>query len=230
MYDVKNTKHIILTLLIIIILLGSTMVPTIFAKYDNSYIKGFDKGVTWKPFIPMKKVTFVQYNKESLVDDYGYLSAIPTAVFYHMESDKIYSSPLLFYEEDYTPDSYKERTLDAREGIDYFMEDWMGYAQGNLDQLTLINIDEKTLDSDWDTTYIDFIEENNPFSLSHEIALHDWEYTNEAVIAVIEEEYEKPDLEKQVNSLSKELKKHKPALLEFERIMKDAKEEQRRNR
>jgi hypothetical protein len=193
MNEVKNTKRIISSLLIIIILLGGSMLPTVFAGLDDSNLQGFEKGITWKPFVPMKKVTFVQHDMKSLLDDYGYLSAIPSSVFYSEKSDKMYSSPLLFYEEEFTPDSYKELTFNARQGIDYFMEDWMGYAQGNLDQLTLINVDEQTLGAHWDATDIDVIEESNPFALSHDIAINDWEYSDDAVVAVIEDTYEKPE-------------------------------------
>jgi len=193
MSDVKNAKHIITTLTIIMVLLGSTILPTVFADVNDGYNQGFDKGVTWKPFVPMKKVTFVQNDKESLIDDYGYLSAIPSSVFYDEKSDKMYSSPLLFYEENFNPESYKERTLDVREGIDYFMEDWMSYAQGNLDQMTLINVDEKTLDAQWNSRNIDLIEADNPFTIAHDIALNDWEFSDEAVLAVIQEEYEIPE-------------------------------------
>jgi hypothetical protein len=49
------------------------------------------------------------------------------------------------------------------------------------------------LDSSWKAKEIDMIEGDDPYSIAGEIALHDWSYSDDAVIAVIDEEFEKPD-------------------------------------
>ena len=101
-------------------------------------IKGFDKGVSYKPVVPLKKITFVNFDEDSLLDDYSYLAAVPTAVF--SDNSRLYSHPLLFYQDPYPIKEDKERSLNARQGIDYFMEDWMSYCNGKLDSMTLINV------------------------------------------------------------------------------------------
>ncbi|KAA0006812.1 MAG: hypothetical protein FE042_05040, partial [Thermoplasmata archaeon] len=48
----------------------------------EEFYVGYKKGVSWAPVVPLKKVTFVNFDENSYLDDYAYLSAIPTAVFY----------------------------------------------------------------------------------------------------------------------------------------------------
>jgi hypothetical protein len=174
------------------ILIASTLIPSVLGDIEAKYHEGFSQGVTWKPFVPMKKTTFIDFDEESLIDDYAYLSAIPTSVFYDKDNDKLYSSPLLFYKDKYYPNEDWKRTLDSRQGIDYFMEDWMGYS-GTLDQLTLINVDKNDMDTSWSAKEIDIINGDDPFSIASSIALNQWSYSDNAVLAVIQEEYEKPD-------------------------------------
>jgi hypothetical protein len=193
MTESKKSKRLLFTIFIVTVLICTTIIPTAYADLDNKLTNGFDKGITWKPFVPLKKVTFIQHDKNSLIDDYTYLSSIPSSVFYNKNDDNLYSSPLLFYEEDYHTESIKERVMDTRQGIDYFMEDWMGYAKGTLDQITLINVNERTLDSSWNTKDIINIQQYDPFSLAHDIAIQNWEYSKNAVIAVIQEIYQKPE-------------------------------------
>ena len=189
----NNSKHIGLTFLVVAFMIGSTIIPTVFADLEDNYHTGFEKGITWKPFVPLKKTTFIQHDDESLLDDYGYLASIPSSVFYNEETDKIYSSPLIFYEEEYISESLKDRTFDTRQGIDYFMDDWIAYSKGMLDQMTLINVDENTLDTNWDAKKTIQINQDNPFALAQDIAITDWEYSDSAVLAVIQEGYQKPD-------------------------------------
>ncbi|MEM2144969.1 MAG: hypothetical protein QW279_06385, partial [Candidatus Jordarchaeaceae archaeon] len=47
--------------------------------------------------------------------------------------DKLFSNPLLFYQDEYPINDYIEKSLNAREGIDYFMEDWMVLATARID-------------------------------------------------------------------------------------------------
>jgi len=151
--------------------------------------KGFDKGVSWKTVLPLRKVTFVNFDKDSYLDDYAYLSAIPTAVFYDKSRDRLISHPLLFYQDPYPVKDDKERTLDARKGIDYFMEDWMSYCNGRLDQMVLINVDKSKV-RQWPAKDVIEISGDDPYEIASKIALHDWSYSDSAVIAVIEKNFE----------------------------------------
>ncbi|RLF36335.1 MAG: hypothetical protein DRN03_03810, partial [Thermoplasmata archaeon] len=95
-----------ITLLILLSIVSST----ISAKTNiPERFKGFDKGVSWKPVLPLKKVTFVNFDKDGYLDDYAYLAAIPTAVFYDKSGDRLISHPLLFYQDPYPVKNDKER-------------------------------------------------------------------------------------------------------------------------
>ena len=98
-----------------------TFVPLAGADTTMLTQPGFTKGVTWKPYIAMKKTTFVDYDTESYLDDYAYLAAVPTTVFYDEYSDTVYTNPLLFFEDEYPIEEFGERALNARQGIDYFI-------------------------------------------------------------------------------------------------------------
>lgn len=192
----KERKIKILSILTIIVLLLIVMIP-LTTQADTKAIRqtGFDKGISYKPFIALQQATFVGHDQHSLLDDYAYLAAIPTSIFLDKQNDVLYAHPLLFYEDGYRYELDKERTLNARQGIDYFMEDWMGYAKGQLDHITYINVDSNEIPRTWRSKTVTSITADNPYDIAKDIALHDWEYANDAVVAVIEEEFENPDKE-----------------------------------
>ena len=185
----NKTKNGCIALAIICLLLIGVFLPVTQATSNIDYIKGFDKGLSSLPVVPMKKATMVNFDKDTLLDDYAYLACVPTAVFNH--DDKLFSHPLLFYEDEYKWEEDKYRSLNARQGLDYFMEDWMSYCNDQLDQMTLINVPEGKVDQ-WAAKEYVTIDGDNPFDLAGDIALQDWSYSDDAVIAVIQENYEKP--------------------------------------
>lgn len=146
---------------------------------------GFEKGVSWKPVVPIKKVTFVEHDEESFLDDYAYLAAVPTSVFY--SDDRLYSHPLLFYQDEFYSSNEKEITLDARKGIDYFMRDWNTYCDGNLDEIISINVAKNDVNN-WNSDHYEEIIHENPFDIAKDLALHDWSFSDSAVISVISED------------------------------------------
>ena len=180
------------TIIMTILVLSTITAPISFAnnKEDN---EGFNKGPSIKPVIPIKKVTLVNFDENKFLDDYSYLAAVPTAVFYNKDMNAIYSNPLLFYQDYYPVKEDKERTLNARQGLDYFMEDWMSYCTNQLDKAVLINVPKNKLNSSWKADEYESIEGNNPYDIANELALKEWSYSNNAVIAVIQEEFEKPN-------------------------------------
>lgn len=148
------------------------------AKEIEELPSGFE-GVSWNKVVPVKKATFVKFDENSLVDDFAYMSAIPANVFYDENSGRIYSSPLLFYE-DYRKGKEEELSLNSRQGLDYFMEDWIKYA-GKLKKIEYINMNEKP----WKAENYSVINSNDIYEISSNIALHDWSYSNSAVVAVV---------------------------------------------
>lgn len=182
-----------ITLIIVMLVTGAVM-PVVIADMGSAqHYKGFKKGISWQPLVPMKKVTFVNFDSENLIDDYAYLASVPASVFYDKNEKRIFSNPLLYYQDEHISNKHKERSLDAKQGIDYFMEDWMGYSNGNLDQMTLINVPKEKLDNEWVAKENVFIESDDSYEIASELAMNDWSYSDDAVIAVIEEEFEEPN-------------------------------------
>ena len=184
----QNKKISSIALMIATIMLLGAIIPITQAT-DMERLPSFNKGPSELPVTPMKKIALVQYDNEKIIDDYAYLAAIPTTVFEH--DGKLFSYPLLFYEDEYRYEDDKERVLNAYQGLDYFMEDWMEYSNGELDQKILINMDENDA-SKWDAKETVIIKDDDPYEIAKQIALQDWSYSDDAVIAVIETEYEKP--------------------------------------
>jgi hypothetical protein len=171
------------------LILSALLSPIQAANLDT--VEGYDKGLSYLPVVPLKKVTFVNFDDESYIDDYAYLASLPTAVF--SDGEQLYSYPLLYYQDPLQSDEEKEITLDARQGIDYFMEDWMEYCNGQLDGLTLINVPPSDLDPSWKSRETVSIEGNDPYLLASKLALSDWSYADQAVIAVIQEDFMEPN-------------------------------------
>jgi len=182
-----NQLKVIIALSVVFVMVFAAIVPTTLA-FDVDHVEGFDKGPSYKPVVPMKKATFVNFDEESYLDDYAYLAAVPTAVF--DDGDRLFSYPLLFYQDEYDLEEEKELTLNARSGLDYFMEDWMGYSNGKLDKTTLINVPINKLDDTWRAREYDVIESDSPYDIAARLALNEWSYSDDAVIAVIDEEFE----------------------------------------
>jgi len=192
MKKIRFNKQILLVFTSIFILVFSAMFPSVFADSQTLNIKGFEGGISWKPMIPMKRTTFVYFDPDTYLDDYSYLASIPTTVFYDKQNDCVFSSPLLFYQDEQKTDD-NERTLNARQGINYFMEDWMNYSYGNLDQMTLINVPQNKLDGLWNAKSTVVITNNSCYDIASTLALNDWSYTDDAVVATIDETFPKPD-------------------------------------
>ncbi len=153
------------------------------------YEKGFDSGPSFRSVVPLKKVTFVGFDEDGFLDDYSYLAAVPTCVFY--SGGRLFSHPLLFYQDPYPLEEDRERSLNARQGLDYFMEDWLSYCGGRLDGMTLVNVPSGKV-GQWPSRNITIIDGDDPFSVASKIALYDWSYSDTAVLAVIQEKYENP--------------------------------------
>jgi len=192
MLKISKKRYItksLMTILVLIIMLLGTLLPIGQATSIKNF-EGCNKGPSYTFVVPTKKTTFVGFDEYSYLDDYAYLAAVPTAVF--KNDGKLVSHPLLFYQDELEYDDDIYRSLDAYEGIKYFMEDWTSYCNGELDQMTLINVPQEKVDQ-WDAKEYVIIEGDNPYDIASKIALQDWSYSNNAVVAVIGEEFKKPD-------------------------------------
>ncbi len=131
-------------------------------------------GVSWGEVKPIKKVAFVGFDEESYLDDYAYLAMIPATTFW--ENGVIYSYPLMFYEKREI-NGRKEKALNASQGIDYFMEDWLSYCK-NM-QIELINAPSA---NKWDASY-SYINSSDVYDMAKKIALLHWKKSRECMIA-----------------------------------------------
>ena len=197
MQDKKGKWQPVLLYFLILVLLLPVFFPVISAD-TNNLPEGYTKGVSYKPVIPLKKATFIEYDEESYQDDYAYLASVPTAVFDN--GDTLFSSPLLFYQKSIDSRDERKDSLDAKTGIDYFMEDWTAFCGNRLDQIIGVNVEKADI-QEWSASEYKILNESNPFTLANQIALEDWSYTDNAVIAVIQEDFKNPQ-EKFSNNLS----------------------------
>ena len=190
-----NVKgKVLIAIVLATIMVTSAVIPVAMAKSNvRDTMKGYNKGVSWKPVVPVKKVTFVNFDKNSYLDDYSYLASIPTTVFYDKDAGRIFSYPLLYYQDPYPIKEDKERTLNSRQGIDYFMDDWMNYCDGRLDGMTLINVPKEKV-TQWPSRNITVIDGKDPYTIASKLALHDWSYSDKAVVAVIKDKIENPNV------------------------------------
>ncbi|MFO8051391.1 MAG: hypothetical protein R6V01_06805, partial [Thermoplasmatota archaeon] len=86
-----------------------------------------------------------------------------------------------------TPD--EERVQDTYPGVNYLMEDLLAVADGELDRVEMVGFKGNTpgdVGGTWKASDIDHIEGDDPFSIAGNLALTNWEYSNEAVIAVVD--------------------------------------------
>ncbi len=151
---------------------------------------GFDKGPSYLPVVPLKKTTFIAFDEETYLDDYAYLAAVPTSIFKY--EDRLYSNPLLFYQDEYNIIEEKELTLNSRQGIDYFMENWLSYCNGQMDVMTTVNVPKEKV-SQWNAKDYNIIEGSNPYDIAKKLALSEWSYSDEVVLSVIKQDFDKPD-------------------------------------
>ncbi len=137
-------------------------------------------GVSWNRVVPVNKATLVQHDENSYLDDLAYMAAIPSSVFYDHNTDKLYSNPLLFYEDNQELDR-KNRTLNAYKGLNYFMEDWQTYT-GGVKKIETINMGDR---EPWQAKNYTHINGQDPYSIATQMALEDWSYADSAVVAAL---------------------------------------------
>ena len=181
-------------LLVALILLAPTVLPlTAGEAADAAWNPNGLKHVAWQPLQPVSAATFVGFDPESYRDDYAYLAAVPTSVY--TAGGSLYASPLLYWEPplpDGTPD--EQLSLNAYQSNYYLMEDWMTYTEGNLDRMQLLELDtdvENELRATYPADRV-FVQNGGPSETAAELALANWAYADEAVVAVIDDSFPTP--------------------------------------
>jgi hypothetical protein len=184
-YFQKFKKLSITFIILVSLITTSTLAFTTVAKNPKENEQGFNKGSSYLPVNTVKKTTLVNYNENSYLDDYAYFASIPTAVF--KNNNQLYSHPLLFYQ-DSVKDENKILTSNGRTGLNYFMEDWESANNDVFDEITTINIPTGKINQ-WNAETYNTINSDSPEEIAEKIALHDWSYSDEAVLANINTNY-----------------------------------------
>jgi len=179
MMKVQGNYTWFMAIFVVAMMLASPLLSLSYGEDVRELPSGFD-GVSWKKVVPINKVTLVKFDENSYVDDFAYMAAIPSSVFYDGSTDKIYSNPLLFYqaEKDF---SKEELSLNAGQGLNYFMEDWIAY-NGRLEKIESINMGKE---KPWSAKNYTYINSQDPYEIAEKIAMNDWSYADSAVVAVL---------------------------------------------
>ncbi len=152
---------------------------------------GFES-VSYQDMTSINKVTLIDHDGEGILDDFAYLAEVPASSFHSDSDDRVFMNPVLFYEPPMTT-SDVERTFDTYPGVKYFMEDMATLSGTELDKIELVNFNGETpgdVQSDWTASRVKHIDDDDPFSMSAKIALENWEYSDTAVVAVVDHDPE----------------------------------------
>ncbi|MEW5759463.1 MAG: cell wall-binding repeat-containing protein [Candidatus Thermoplasmatota archaeon] len=190
-----------IAIVIVFILLFTSFTGCVQKKEEKKIVLSGYEGISWKKVIPMKNAIIVNYEKASYIDDYAYLASVPASVFHSKKNDVLFSSPLIYYEKPYFGEE-KEKTLNSSQGINYFMEDWVKYDNG-LENILFINFplsEAKELAKKWNAKNFKLLHGSTPYKIGKEIALYNWEYSDEAVVVPIFEKREKKRIENKIDA------------------------------
>ncbi|MGA1819472.1 MAG: hypothetical protein ACMUHU_00535 [Thermoplasmatota archaeon] len=165
---------------------GEAAEPRLPAGYES---------VSYEDMTSIDKVTIVNHDREGIEDDLAFLAAVPASVFRSEADNRVFMNPVIFYEPP-RETSDEEKVLNTYPGISYLMEDLMTVADGELDRMELIGFKGNPpgdLGNAWRSSDVEMIEYNDPTAAAADIALMNWEWSDTAVIAVINEDPKEMD-------------------------------------
>jgi len=169
-----------LTFIILIVLLGSIVtiaIPNSSNTYTDlrSFIPAADGSQT-----PLRKIVFVAPDPYSYIDEFAYISAIPTSVF--SENGTQYISPLI-----YSTGFDSER---------WFLEDWVDYLSidGGLSQATSIGDFSESfltnLQYDIGQKIYPRITGTTSAEIAAKVAISEWQHSDTAVISLARDDFQ----------------------------------------
>lgn len=162
--------------------------PSKRAIMDERAPVGFS-GLSWKPVVPLNKVTMVGNDNTSYMDEYGYLASVPSSVFHVSGQDVLYSNPVLIYQPNKgLPAS--QYALEGEQSVHYFMDDWANVTGGpDAMELICMNGAEKSaVLTSWGQ-HLKATKDygcGSPDSLANDISFYNWEEAPVAVVSVIQ--------------------------------------------
>ncbi len=179
------TWRVLFGMFILAVMASPTLLFAPTAEAGRLAMEGMDS-VSYRNMVVGEKTTFVAYDPNGIVDDYAYMAAVPASVFYSDSNDKVVAHPLLFWE-----DPNSDISLNSNQGINYFMDDVSTISTEGLDMIETINLDEtqqSTVTTSWPADKTHAINSDDPAVIAADIAAFNWEYSDTAVVAVIEDD------------------------------------------
>ena len=192
MFGIKNGSRMAVAVLASALFLLQVFPLTQIASGEENLPEGFD-GVSYTDMTSIDKVTLINHDRENILDDFAYLAEVPASVFRH--DDRVLMNPVLFYEPEIET-SDEGRVHNTYPAVDYLMEDLVTVADGELDRIELVGFGGKTpgdVGADWKAAEVKEIDSDSVFGIADEIALENWEYSDTAVLAVVEPDPKKID-------------------------------------
>ncbi|MFX1416564.1 MAG: hypothetical protein ACFFC0_07105, partial [Promethearchaeota archaeon] len=128
-------------------------------------------------FTALRRATFVYNDPSSYLDDFSYIAAVPTSVFFHGGSQ--YVSPLMKVE-----GSDSER---------WFVEDWAEYLESDGGATQAIGIGPisdsavEDIEKELGVPMYPMISGSNSTDIAAQLALMDWDSSDVAVFAIVED-------------------------------------------
>jgi len=184
-----NAGYWRLLLVSMIVMVAFSPLSTMDGAGDTRLPDGYD-GVSYREMTPIDKVTLISHDRQGIEDDLAFLASVPASVF-HSESDqRVLMNPIMFYEPP-RETSDAERVQNTYQGVSYFMEDMMTISDTELDRIELIGFKGSSpgdIGNAWKASSVEHIDANDPFAMAARIALENWAYSDEAVIAVVNDD------------------------------------------
>ena len=182
----RNIGYMPVVILALLVLLPAA--PAAFVSGAGTALPEGFESISYRDMTSVNKVTLISHDRTGIVDDYAYLAEVPASVFHSSGSERVFMNPVLFYEKPMQSSSDAEKVQDTYASVKYLMEDMMTVSGGGLNKIELVCFDGASpgeVGSDWTAAKVKHIDSTDPYVLSSEVALENWEYSDTAVIAVV---------------------------------------------
>ncbi|MDF1539655.1 MAG: C25 family cysteine peptidase, partial [Candidatus Thorarchaeota archaeon] len=183
----NETQEKSITLMVILSLLILYVLPmgiqtNQYTEFNPSYQTLFMESDIPEDSVPLSRATLVSYDPDSYLDDFAYMAAVPSSLFYY--GGVRYTSPLLF-----TGGSLTEQWL---------IEDWNEYLSADGGIADVIAVGEFT-DSEIQKMQDNFAAEIYPritgatsADIAAKLAVNDWQSADTVVLALSKDSFAQP--------------------------------------
>ena len=185
MLDIRKGSRLIIAALTASMFLFQIFPLVAVVDAEEPLPDGF-RGVSYEEMTSIDKVTLVNHDREGVTDDYAYLAEVSASVFRY--GDRVLMNPVLFYEPEREV-SDEERVHNTYPAVKYLMEDLVTVADGELDRIELVGFDGRIpgdVGSAWKASEVEELDSDSIYGLADMIALENWEYSDNAVLAVVD--------------------------------------------